>query len=117
MFFDANKSKPSPPLARPIEEQEERESQRLWEKTANAVKERNHELATDEKTKIEDRQREEAAARAHDNVEWVPRLFRAVHSGPGEPEEGEESLEWIINAHMLVLSPLKHLDLAANILQ
>jgi hypothetical protein len=112
MFFDANKSKPSPPLARPIEEQEERESQRLW-----AVKERTHELATDEKTKIEDRQREEAAARAHDNVEWVPRLFRAVHSGPGEPEEGEESLEWIINAHMLVLSPLKHLDLAANILQ
>lgn len=100
MFFDANKSKPSPPLARPIEEQEERESQRLWEKTANAVKERNHELATDEKTKIEDRQREEAAARVHDNVEWLPRLFRAVHSGPGEPEEGEESLEWIINAHI-----------------
>ncbi|PNP42781.1 hypothetical protein TGAMA5MH_05524 [Trichoderma gamsii] len=100
MFFDANKSKPSPPLARPIAEQEERESQRLWEKTANAVKDRNHELATDEKTKIEDRQREEAAARAHDNVEWLPRLFRAVHSGPGESEEGEESLEWIINAHI-----------------
>lgn len=105
MFFNATKSKPSPPLARPIKEQEERESQRLWEKTAKAVKERNHELATDEKTKIEDRQREEAAARAHDNVEWLPRLFRAVRSGPGEPEEGEESLEWIINAHMLVSSP------------
>ncbi|KAM0450356.1 hypothetical protein ACHAO4_006779 [Trichoderma viride] len=100
MFFDANKSKPSPPLARPVEEQEERESQRLWEKTANAVKERNHELATDEKTKIEDRQREEAAARVHDNVEWLPRLFRAVHSRPGEAEEGEENLEWIINAHI-----------------
>ncbi|OPB38995.1 oxysterol-binding protein [Trichoderma guizhouense] len=100
MFFNATKSKPSPPLARPIKEQEERESQRLWEKTAKAVKERNHELATDEKTKIEDRQREEAAARAHDNVEWLPRLFRAVRSGPGEPEEGEESLEWIINAHI-----------------
>lgn len=117
MFFDANKSKPSPPLARPIAEQEERESQRLWEKTANAVKDRNHELATDEKTKIEDRQREEAAARAHDNVEWLPRLFRAVHSGPGESEEGEESLEWIINAHMLVPSPLAYHDHATNILQ
>ncbi|KAM0252127.1 hypothetical protein ACHAQJ_007867 [Trichoderma viride] len=100
MFFDANKSKPSPPLARPIEEQEERESQKLWEKTARAVKERNHELATDEKTKIEDRQREEAAARAQDNIEWLPRLFRAVKSGPGAIDEGEENLEWIINAHI-----------------
>lgn len=102
MFFDALKAKPSPPLSRPIAEQEERESQRLWEKTAKAVKERNHELATDEKTKIEDRQREEAALRAQENIEWVPRLFRAVRSGPGEPEEGEESLEWIINANMYV---------------
>jgi hypothetical protein len=102
MFFDAHKAKPSPPLSRPISEQEERESQRLWEKTAKAVKERNHELATDEKTKIEDRQREEAALRAQENIEWVPRLFRAVRSGPGEPEEGEESLEWIINANMYV---------------
>lgn len=114
MFFDAIKSKPSPPLARPIGEQEERESQRLWEKTAKAVKERNHELATDEKTKIEDRQREEAAIRAQDNVEWLPRLFRAVKSGPGEPEEGEESLEWIINAHMLVSSPQNILGQSTN---
>jgi hypothetical protein len=117
MFFDANKSKPSPPLARPIEEQEERESQRLWENTAKAVKERNHELATDEKTKIEDRQREEAAARAQDNVEWVPRLFRAVKTGPGGPDEGEDNLEWIINAHMLVLSPQSTPIFATDILQ
>ncbi|KAL7819044.1 Oxysterol-binding protein [Trichoderma gracile] len=105
MFFDAHKAKPSPPLSRPIAEQEERESQRLWEKTAKAVKERNHELATDEKTKIEDRQREEAALRAQENIEWVPRLFRAVRSGPGEPEEGEESLEWIINANIDPTAP------------
>lgn len=100
MFFNATRSKPSPPLVRPIEDQEERESQRLWEKTSRAVKERNHELATDEKTKIEDRQREEAATRAQDNVEWHPRLFRRVKGGPGAPEEGEEDLEFIINASM-----------------
>ncbi|TFB06022.1 Oxysterol-binding-like protein [Trichoderma ghanense] len=105
MFFDALKAKPSAPLTRPISEQEERESQRLWEKTAKAVKERNHELATDEKTKIEDRQREEAALRAQENIEWVPRLFRAVRSAPGEPEEGEESLEWIINANIDPTAP------------
>ncbi|KAL2174668.1 uncharacterized protein P884DRAFT_279907 [Thermothelomyces heterothallicus CBS 202.75] len=98
MFFNALKSKPSPPLCRPIEEQEERESRRLWAKTAQAVKERNHELATEEKTKIEEVQREEAAKRAQDGVEWHPRLFRAVKGGPGGPDEGQEDLEWIINA-------------------
>ena len=63
MFFNAHRSKPSQPLVRPIAEQEEYESQRLWANTAKAVKERNHEVATDEKTKIEDQQREAAAKR------------------------------------------------------
>lgn len=100
MFFNARRSKPSSPLVRPIEEQDERESQKLWAPTAQAVKDRNHELATDEKTKVEDRQREERETRAREGVEWKPRLFRAVQGGPGGPEEGEEELEWIINAHM-----------------
>lgn len=103
MFFNALHAKPTPPLSRPIEEQEERESQRLWYKTAQAVRVRNHELATDEKTKIEELQREEAAARANEGVEWRPRLFRRVKGGPGGPDEGEEDLEWIINAEMYVL--------------
>ncbi|KAL1843759.1 hypothetical protein VTJ49DRAFT_140 [Mycothermus thermophilus] len=98
MFFNALKAKPSPPICRPIEEQEKRESQRLWAKTVQAIKDRNHELATEEKTKIEETQREEAAKRAQDGVEWHPRLFRRVRGGPGGPEEGEEDLEWIINA-------------------
>lgn len=100
MFFDATHAKPSNPQARPIAEQEERESQRLWELTAKAVKERNHEVATDEKTKIEDRQREEAAARVQENKEWQPRLFRAVKPSTEESEQGEEGLEWIIDAHV-----------------
>lgn len=100
MFFNALKAKPSSPDVRPIEEQEERESQRLWANTAQAVKDRNHELATDEKTKIEDMQRDEAAKRAQDGVEWHPRLFRRVRGGPGGQDEGEEDLEWIINAQM-----------------
>jgi len=102
MFFNALRAKPSPLIARPLEEQEERESQKLWAKTAQAVRDRNHELATEEKTKIEDMQREEAAVRANDGVEWHPRLFRRVKGGPGGSEEGEEDLEWIINAQMSV---------------
>lgn len=45
-------------------------------------------------------QRDEAAKRAHEGVEWHPRLFRRVKGGPGGPEEGAEDLEWIINANM-----------------
>lgn len=87
-----------PPLSRPLEEQEERESQRLWHSTVQALLARDHEVATTEKTKIEDRQRQEAAARADKGIEWRPRLFRPVRGGPGGPEEGEEDLDWIINA-------------------
>lgn len=104
MFFNALRSPPSPPSSRPISEQEERESQRLWSKTVQAIKERNHEAATDEKTKIEDMQREEAAKRTNEGVEWHPRLFRRVKGGPGGRDEGEEDLEWIINAQMFVIS-------------
>lgn len=100
MFFNGAKARPSRPLTRPIAEQDERESQKLWRKTAQAVKDKNHEVATDEKTKVEDSQREEAAKRGSENVEWHPRLFKRVKGGPGGEDEGEEDLEWILNARM-----------------
>ena len=88
-----------------MEEQGERESQRLWQKTAQAVKDRNHELATDEKTKVEDQQRDEAASRGAAGVDWQPRLFRRVDKDYGGTGEDMEHLEWIINAHMWVTDP------------
>ena len=100
VLFDASKSRHTPPLVRPLSEQSDRESQKLWYKTAQAVIQRNHEVATNEKTAIEDMQRDEAAKRAEDGVDWLPRLFRPVRGGPGGPEEGEEDLDWILNANM-----------------
>lgn len=100
MFFDARKVKASKPRVRPLDEQGERESQRLWQKTAQAVKDRNHELATDEKTKVEDQQRDEAASRGAAGVDWQPRLFRRVDKDYGGTGEDMEHLEWIINAHI-----------------
>jgi hypothetical protein len=102
VLFDASTARSTPPIVRPLEEQDERESQKLWHKTAEAVKARNHEVATDEKTKIEDMQRDEAAKRSAQGVEWVPRLFRPVKGGRGGPEEGEEDLDWILDANMFV---------------
>lgn len=100
LLFDATNAKHTPPLARPIEQQGERESQRLWQSTAKAIIARDHDTATAEKTKIEDRQREEAAARAEQGAEWHPRLFRRVRGGPHGPDAGDEDLDWILNAHM-----------------
>ncbi|KAK5047784.1 hypothetical protein LTR84_006449 [Exophiala bonariae] len=100
VLFDATHAKHSPPLTRPIEEQGERESQRLWLPTVKAVHVMDHEKATVEKAKIEDRQREEAKRREELGVEWQPKLFRRVEAGPGGSEEGEEDLEWVINAHL-----------------
>ena len=102
MLFDATHAKPTPPLVRPLEEQDERESQRLWHKTVLAIQDRNHEVATDEKTKIEDMQRQEAAQRHEKGLDWQPKLFRRVRGGPGEPDEGEQDLDWILNADMSV---------------
>ena len=107
MLFDATHAKSTPPLVRPLEEQDERESQRLWHKTVLAIQDRNHEVATDEKTKIEDMQRQEAAQRHEKGLEWQPKLFRKVRGGPGEPDEGEQDLDWILNADMLVFCDTK----------
>jgi hypothetical protein len=100
LLFDASKARETYPSTRPIAEQEERESVRLWEKVAIAIKNKDHNAATDEKSRIEDMQRQEAAKRADEGVDWRPRLFRAVQGGPGGQDEGEEDLDWIINAKM-----------------
>lgn len=100
LLFDATNAKHTPPRTRPLEQQGERESQKLWYNTVQGLLARDHEVATAEKTKIEDRQREEAAQRAEQGIEWQPRLFRPVRGGPGGSEEGEEGLDFIINAEM-----------------
>jgi oxysterol-binding protein-related protein 8 len=100
LLFNATKAKHASPLTRPLEEQGPRESQKLWYSTVQGLHARNHEVATEEKTKVEDRQREEAAKRAEEGVEWQPKLFRRVQGGPGGSEEGQEDLDWILNAQL-----------------
>jgi len=98
LLFNAKGTRETYPLVRPLEEQEERESQNLWQKVTIALRQKDHQVATDEKFRIEDRQREEAAKRADEGIDWRPRLFRPVQGGPGGSEEGEEDLDWIINS-------------------
>jgi hypothetical protein len=69
-----------------------------------AVKRRDQNIATDEKAKIEDMQRGEAASRNNEGLDWHPQLFRRVNGGQGGSEQGEEDLDWIINARVYVSS-------------
>jgi oxysterol-binding protein-related protein 8 len=97
LLFSVAANPPSPPMARPISEQEERESQRLWKKVTDALRKKDQDTATEEKTRIEDMQREEASRRAEEGVQWRPRLFRPIEPH-GRDSLDEENLDWIINA-------------------
>lgn len=90
VLFDATRAKPSIPKSRPLEEQAPRESQKLWSTTTAAIKKADHRGATDEKTKIEEEQRREAAERGENA--WQPKLFKKI------PPGDEEQLDWIIDA-------------------
>lgn len=75
-FFDAKAAKPLPPKVRPLSEQGDLESRKLWKHVTDALGERNHEVATEEKFKIEDHQRVLAKKRLEDGVEFHPKLFK-----------------------------------------
>ncbi|KAF8543350.1 putative oxysterol binding protein [Trichophaea hybrida] len=96
LLFDVSHASPTPPSVRPIEKQDERESQRLWNPVISALKRRDQDVATEEKFKVEDRQREETRLREADGVEWQPRYFRPVEPGSGE----EDALDFILATHM-----------------
>lgn len=80
VFFDTATAKRYPPLVRPIDEQGPLESRRLWKKVTDALGQRNHNVATDEKFKIEEQQRAEARTRQEDGVEFHPKLFKPVNT-------------------------------------
>ncbi|CAI2178999.1 8767_t:CDS:2 [Funneliformis geosporum] len=75
VLFNVHESKIYPKIVTPEEEQEENESRRLWSKVTNALIGRNLDLATEEKTLIEDNQRNEAKLREAEGIDWRPRFF------------------------------------------
>lgn len=57
------------------EHQEEKESRRLWAKLTEGLMANNQDMATDEKTKVEDEERTLRKDREAKNIEWKPRFF------------------------------------------
>lgn len=78
ILLNVNTSNPLPPQIRPLDEQGDLESRKLWEHVLIALGKRNHEEATEEKFKIEEEQRLLAKQRMEENKEYQPRLFRKV---------------------------------------
>ena len=78
LLFNAAGAKHTPGSVRPLEEQEERESRKLWNKVTTAIIKRDQATATEAKSAIEDRQREETRARDAEGVTWHPRFFKQV---------------------------------------
>jgi hypothetical protein len=93
VFLDVKKTSPLEPHVRPLEEQGEFESRKLWKHVTDALGKRNHEIATDEKFKIEDSQRVAAKKRAEENVEFHPKLFRSR-------DHPDDELEWYLYKHI-----------------
>jgi len=60
----------------PISKQKENESRRLWKDVTIALKKNDIEAATAAKFKLEQRQREEGAFRAANNIDWAPTHFK-----------------------------------------
>ncbi|CAO3654913.1 unnamed protein product [Mucor fragilis] len=57
------------------EHQEEKESRRLWAKLTEGLLANNQDMATDEKSKVEDEERALRKEREANKIEWKPRFF------------------------------------------
>lgn len=60
------------------ENQEEKESRRLWAKLTEGIKTNNQELAADEKYKVEEQERLLRKDREDKHIEWKPRFFDVI---------------------------------------
>ncbi|ODQ50232.1 hypothetical protein SAICODRAFT_173898 [Saitoella complicata NRRL Y-17804] len=75
ILFDARGARPATHDMKPLSEQDERESQRLWDPVTRAIKKRDQDAATDAKSAIEERQRQEQRRREAEGAQWEPRFF------------------------------------------
>lgn len=67
-----------PKLVKPVCEQKENESRRLWRDVTLALRNNDIDKATAAKTANEERQRSEGKARAAEDIAWVPSVSTGV---------------------------------------
>nr|AZQ56678.1 oxysterol-binding protein [Suhomyces emberorum] len=92
VLFDTKETVTRKLSVRPLAEQFDHESRKLWKPTIDALSNRDHETATEEKFKVENDQRIRAKKRTEDGVDFHPKFFRPV----GPEEESISDLEYIL---------------------
>lgn len=78
VFIDVNKIPVFKKIVRPISEQEENESRRIWLEVTAGLRLNDIERATHAKCLLEQKQREEAKLRKETNSEWETKYFKPV---------------------------------------
>ncbi|CEP14386.1 hypothetical protein [Parasitella parasitica] len=81
-FLDVAELTPAPMHVKDIEEQDEMESRKIWQKVSDAIRANDTALAGTEKSKIETQKREEKAAREEANEKWEPKYFEWKEEEP-----------------------------------
>ncbi|KAJ8664063.1 hypothetical protein O0I10_000341 [Lichtheimia ornata] len=79
LLFDVKTAQIHPKEVAPEEEQDEYESRQLWSKLTSAIRSRDMDGATNEKTLVEDRQRQKAKSREERGETWKPRFFNEAN--------------------------------------
>ncbi|CAH2351229.1 oxysterol-binding protein homolog 7 [[Candida] railenensis] len=102
VFYDTTKAHAIKPKVRPMSEQLDNESRKLWNPTVEGLKRRDHDLATSEKYKVENEQRLVAKKRLEENEEFHPKLFKINDE---QKSSDGDSVEFIID---------KDIDLSSN---
>ncbi|OLY79357.1 Oxysterol-binding protein-like protein [Smittium mucronatum] len=77
VLFDSSVEKITKFEVPSIDDQEDNESRRKWRFVTKALKEKDLDRATEEKTKIEEAQRDSIKAMKSANIVWEPRFFKA----------------------------------------
>jgi len=82
--LDVTKVEQFPKFVRPIEKQDDMESRRFWLPVTDALNRRDYQLATERKSKIEERQRDDVKRRVLDDVVVNSAYFTAVKKNSQE---------------------------------
>jgi hypothetical protein len=92
LLIDVTPLFPVPKICPPPEDQLPNESRRFWSDVTEAITNKQFAKATDLKTQLEERQRERAAERKTQNLDWKPRFFTGVVEPKGQPVLSEEGV-------------------------
>lgn len=90
VLYDTSVTRLTKPNTRPLVEQWDYESRKLWLPTIRGLAKRDHKIASEEKFKVEDEQRQLAKQRAQKGEEFHPKMFLRLK------DSSDKSLEYKI---------------------